>query len=179
MPVTPVLVPDRELEHVTDGTPPALEFDEDEAAELGAVSPPAGNQPEPEPVLQYVSPDPVPVVLEPEPEGQSVAEPESVGQDAPALPGPTSASEPVVETEGPPALPPRTLPVVPVPSSGRGAVSRIVSNSGARPKTIVDTGTRPKVPPKIVVSKGGARVCLLYTSPSPRDKRQSRMPSSA
>ena len=23
------------------------------------------------------------------------------------------------------------------------------------------------------------RVCLLYTSPSPRDKRQSRMPSSA
>ena len=25
----------------------------------------------------------------------------------------------------------------------------------------------------------GAKVCLLYTSPSPRDKRQSRMPSSA
>ena len=25
----------------------------------------------------------------------------------------------------------------------------------------------------------GALVCLLYTSPSPRDKRQSRMPSSA
>ena len=25
----------------------------------------------------------------------------------------------------------------------------------------------------------GARTCLLYTSPSPRDKRQSRMPSSA
>ena len=25
----------------------------------------------------------------------------------------------------------------------------------------------------------GVRVCLLYTSPSPRDKRQSRMPSSA
>ena len=24
-----------------------------------------------------------------------------------------------------------------------------------------------------------ARACLLYTSPSPRDKRQSRMPSSA
>ena len=24
-----------------------------------------------------------------------------------------------------------------------------------------------------------ARICLLYTSPSPRDKRQSRMPSSA
>ena len=25
----------------------------------------------------------------------------------------------------------------------------------------------------------GVSVCLLYTSPSPRDKRQSRMPSSA
>ena len=30
------------------------------------------------------------------------------------------------------------------------------------------------------VSKGTVReACLLYTSPSPRDKRQSRMPSSA
>ena len=26
---------------------------------------------------------------------------------------------------------------------------------------------------------GGFKACLLYTSPSPRDKRQSRMPSSA
>ena len=26
---------------------------------------------------------------------------------------------------------------------------------------------------------GGVSTCLLYTSPSPRDKRQSRMPSSA
>ena len=25
----------------------------------------------------------------------------------------------------------------------------------------------------------GVNICLLYTSPSPRDKRQSRMPSSA
>ena len=38
--------------------------------------------------------------------------------------------------------------------------------------------------PKIVkiVGSGGSRgleACLLYTSPSPRDKRQSRMPSSA
>ena len=32
-----------------------------------------------------------------------------------------------------------------------------------------------------LVIKGGTKVknCLLYTSPSPRDKRQSRMPSSA
>ena len=31
----------------------------------------------------------------------------------------------------------------------------------------------------ILIGVGQACVCLLYTSPSPRDKRQSRMPSSA
>ena len=31
----------------------------------------------------------------------------------------------------------------------------------------------------IVADKEGEETCLLYTSPSPRDKRQSRMPSSA
>ena len=29
------------------------------------------------------------------------------------------------------------------------------------------------------ISRAAGRTCLLYTSPSPRDKRQSRMPSSA
>ena len=29
------------------------------------------------------------------------------------------------------------------------------------------------------LKNGGSTTCLLYTSPSPRDKRQSRMPSSA
>ena len=31
----------------------------------------------------------------------------------------------------------------------------------------------------IRLSQLGLKTCLLYTSPSPRDKRQSRMPSSA
>ena len=31
----------------------------------------------------------------------------------------------------------------------------------------------------IDVTPAGLSICLLYTSPSPRDKRQSRMPSSA
>ena len=110
--------------------------------------------------LHDVGPDPVPVVLVTEPEGQSVPELEPERQDVPAR----------VDTEGPPALPPRTLPVVPVPSSGRGAVSRIISNSGGKPKTIVDTGTRPKVPPKIVVSKGGARVVVQEEGTRPKDK---------
>ena len=35
-------------------------------------------------------------------------------------------------------------------------------------------------PAKIRISRiGRIEICLLYTSPSPRDKRQSRMPSSA
>ena len=32
---------------------------------------------------------------------------------------------------------------------------------------------------EILVAEGDNIDCLLYTSPSPRDKRQSRMPSSA
>ena len=32
---------------------------------------------------------------------------------------------------------------------------------------------------KIGVDTGGSNVCLLYTSPSPRDRTRSRMPSSA
>ena len=34
-------------------------------------------------------------------------------------------------------------------------------------------------PVEIQVLRGELETCLLYTSPSPRDKRQSRMPSSA
>ena len=33
-----------------------------------------------------------------------------------------------------------------------------------------------KIKTKVIIEKD---LCLLYTSPSPRDKRQSRMPSSA
>ena len=43
----------------------------------------------------------------------------------------------------------------------------------------IETGIRPK--PQCEYSKNDPHkyICLLYTSPSPRDKRQSRMPSSA
>ena len=33
--------------------------------------------------------------------------------------------------------------------------------------------------PEPTFALGDIQICLLYTSPSPRDKRQSRMPSSA
>ena len=39
-----------------------------------------------------------------------------------------------------------------------------------------DKGKKGEV---LEVLRAESRVCLLYTSPSPRDKRQSRMPSSA
>ena len=32
---------------------------------------------------------------------------------------------------------------------------------------------------ELATTAGATIICLLYTSPSPRDKRQSRMPSSA
>ena len=35
------------------------------------------------------------------------------------------------------------------------------------------------IPVPTVITKEQVHICLLYTSPSPRDKRQSRMPSSA
>ena len=52
----------------------------------------------------------------------------------------------------------------------------------------LDVKERLAIAIKEIVEKNGASfafpsqsiyVCLLYTSPSPRDKRQSRMPSSA
>ena len=46
----------------------------------------------------------------------------------------------------------------------------------------VAQGSGTRVPPTMIPGQTivtPARTCLLYTSPSPRDKRQSRMPSSA
>ena len=45
---------------------------------------------------------------------------------------------------------------------------------------VIFTGDYKQLPPVMAKSaKGKMDTCLLYTSPSPRDKRQSRMPSSA
>ena len=52
------------------------------------------------------------------------------------------------------------------PEAGQGAVRRLVLG-------------QPAVTVNETVTAGCPRTCLLYTSPSPRDKRQSRMPSSA
>ena len=42
-----------------------------------------------------------------------------------------------------------------------------------------DTGAGALIDDIVVCDNGSTDSCLLYTSPSPRDKRQSRMPSSA
>ena len=41
------------------------------------------------------------------------------------------------------------------------------------------TDIQAKAIPAIQMTREVVGLCLLYTSPSPRDKRQSRMPSSA
>ena len=53
--------------------------------------------------------------------------------------------------------------------------------SDLKNKNIIVTGASGGIGNSIVkkLSESKANICLLYTSPSPRDKRQSRMPSSA
>ena len=66
------------------------------------------------------------------------------------------------------------------PAYGRGATASVTSSSastelGFRSKTICLTNTGDKV----CYVRIGIPGCLLYTSPSPRDRQKSRMPSSA
>ena len=58
---------------------------------------------------------------------------------------------------------------------------RLFKKSGANVKCVVTNGGAQFVTPLSVaaLSEEDVYTCLLYTSPSPRDKRQSRMPSSA
>ena len=71
-------------------------------------------------------------------------------------------------------------------------LSRLLPTEQIAHTTVVfDARRLPKQEPQIESRKHGIRIlfavgyesadeiCLLYTSPSPRDKRQSRMPSSA
>ena len=62
-------------------------------------------------------------------------------------------------------------------------VESVVDGDGAPLDHVLADGSltiRAAQPPEqVVVTWHGANPCLLYTSPSPRDKRQSRMPSSA
>ena len=60
---------------------------------------------------------------------------------------------------------PRMIVISPFDKSGIPQIEKAIQTS--------DLGITPSNDGKVI------RICLLYTSPSPRDKRQSRMPSSA
>ena len=72
-------------------------------------------------------------------------------------------------------------------TGGMGAISPVPFASPEFIKKIEDRIIKPtmdgfqksNLPFQGFVFIGLIKVCLLYTSPSPRDKRQSRMPSSA
>ena len=58
-----------------------------------------------------------------------------------------------------------------------------ILNSGAKFEGVVcvsrDLEGNTSIEETDHLKKGGAKTCLLYTSPSPRDRTRSRMPSSA
>ena len=63
------------------------------------------------------------------------------------------------------------------PAGAEAAVDFCIENQ--RPLVMATTGLESETVEKIKTAGHEIPICLLYTSPSPRDKRQSRMPSSA
>ena len=59
------------------------------------------------------------------------------------------------------------------------AVQQAVDGLGDLHVVINNAGIAPIAPIESITPDIYRKTCLLYTSPSPRDKRQSRMPSSA
>ena len=70
---------------------------------------------------------------------------------------------------------PTERPSMPEAAPRRGVASRFWRGGT---QTRVHHAARPK-PNLLATLREWHKRCLLYTSPSPRDKRQSRMPSSA
>ena len=65
----------------------------------------------------------------------------------------------------------RTLTIEPLTKVGFAPFGTVIERDGAE-IVMINEGTTTRY-------HALSDVCLLYTSPSPRDKRQSRMPSSA
>ena len=66
--------------------------------------------------------------------------------------------------------------------SGGAGIGGVLEPLQANPVIIEDNcfiGARSEVAEGVIVGEGSVLSCLLYTSPSPRDQRGSRMPSSA
>ena len=59
-------------------------------------------------------------------------------------------------------------------------VSKILKKSGIKSEVLrLKNGVAPLVYGEVKSKKNPSRTCLLYTSPSPRDRSVARMPSSA
>ena len=73
--------------------------------------------------------------------------------------------------------------LVAVASVTTGAQAQCLTDAQAADLVANYVAKTPAANPENLTDADGActrgKVCLLYTSPSPRDKRQSRMPSSA
>ena len=63
------------------------------------------------------------------------------------------------------------------------SIIKLSDNAANRIKEIMSNAEKDALGVRVSVKSGGCAgmsyVCLLYTSPSPRDMRRSRMPSSA
>ena len=66
-----------------------------------------------------------------------------------------------------------------LPSGELNAYDVLVSDTVVFAKDAIPVADAPKPKAKRKPAPAPAKACLLYTSPSPRDKRQARMPSSA
>jgi len=60
-----------------------------------------------------------------------------------------------------------------------GAGASKVEANWREGRAVFDAGTAGDRDLRVAVAEAGYKVCLLYTSPSPRDLSTSRMPSSA
>ena len=62
-------------------------------------------------------------------------------------------------------------------------IIKLSDNAALRIKEIMTNAEKDSIGVRVSVKSGGCAgmsyVCLLYTSPSPRDRTRSRMPSSA
>ena len=62
---------------------------------------------------------------------------------------------------------------------GQDAIIRVVGGEGELRHHLLDMGLTPGTEVTLRKTAPMGDPCLLYTSPSPRDRQQSRMPSSA
>ena len=149
--------------------------DEQIAESAAAHTPAAGAEPAGDPETT-LSPEPQPALTAPAAAAVSsiAAETAALVAQAPAEPAARVAATPAVAA-GPDAAP-AAEPPAPAPTAAElevEAASLTLLQRG------VDLLNVSRVPQKIVETNAQLGICLLYTSPSPRDRQKSRMPSSA